>query len=46
MTDIGLISEDKERQEPLENNKLITTRGMNQEQSISTPTPRVYITNP
>ena len=25
MTDIGLISEDKEREETLENNKLITT---------------------
>ena len=25
MTDTGLINEDKERQEPLENNKLITT---------------------
>lgn len=46
MTDIGLIREDKEREETLENNKLITTRGRNQEQSISTPTPRVYITNP
>lgn len=36
MTDIGLISEDKEREETLENNKLITTIGRNPEQSIST----------